>query len=289
MNGVLDGLRRDRRASAGVLVLVALAALALLAPWVAPYDPLAQPDILRLRYLPPLSSGPDGTFHVLGTDQLGRDLLSRLLYGARISLAIGVAAAVLSAVLGTLVGALAATGGRRLDGGLMGLTNVALALPRLVLLLLLVALWQPSVVLVVLVLAVTGWMGIARLVRAEVRSLLARPFAEAARAAGSTTPRLLRRHLLPNALTPVIVATALGVGNAIALEAGLSFLGLGVPAPAPSWGNMMSAGRDALVQAPWIATLPGLAVVLAVLACNLLGDGLRDAWTPRPLTARRRW
>lgn len=274
----------DRRATVGAMVLVALALVAILAPWLAPHDPLAQPDILRLRYLPPLSTGPDGSVHLLGTDQLGRDLLSRLLYGARISLAVGALAAILSAILGTAIGAAAAAGGARLERGLMALTDTALALPRLVLLLLLVALWQPSLVLVVLVLAVTGWMSIARLVRAELKGLLGRPFAEAARAAGMTTPRLVSRHLLPNALTPIIVATALGVGNAIALEAGLSFLGLGVPAPSPSWGNMMAAGRDALVQAPWIATLPGIAVVLAVIGCNLLGDGLRDVLDPGTTT-----
>jgi peptide/nickel transport system permease protein len=145
----------------------------------------------------------------------------------------------------------------------------------------LVALFDPSAVLVVVVLGATGWMPVARLARAELLAAQSRPYAEAARAAGARRTRLLWRHLLPNALTPLIVATALGVGNAITLEAGLSFLGLGIPAPAPSWGNMISSGRDALVQAPWVATLPGLAVVAAVVACSLLGDGIRDVLDPR--------
>ncbi len=162
----------------------------------------------------------------------------------------------------------------------MAATDAALAMPRLVLLLALVALWEPSQLLVVLVLGVTGWMGIARLARAEVKGVLALPFIDAARATGVSWPGLIRRHLLPNTATPVIVAAALAVGNAITLESGLSFLGIGVPPPAPSWGNMIATGRDALVHAPWIATFPGIAIVLAVVATSLLGDGMRDALDP---------
>jgi peptide/nickel transport system permease protein len=179
------------------------------------------------------------------------------------------------------VGAAAALSRGALDRVLMALTDAALALPRIVLLLALVALFEPSALLVVLVLGATGWMPVARLARAEILATLSRPWAEAARGAGVTRRRLFFRHLLPNALTPLIVATALGVGNAITLEAGLSFLGLGIPAPAPSWGNMIASGRDALVQAPWVATLPGLAVVAAVVGCSLVGDGIRDLLDPR--------
>jgi peptide/nickel transport system permease protein len=174
--------------------------------------------------------------------------------------------------------------GGLVERGLMAVTDAALALPRIVLLLALASLWEQSLLLVVLVLGVTGWMTVARLVRAEVKGLLGRPYVDATRAVGAGRMRLLWHHLLPNALTPVIVAAALGVGNAIMLEAGLSFLGLGVPAPTPSWGNLISNGRDALVNAPWISTFPGLTVALAVVACNLLGDGLRDALDP---TTRR--
>jgi peptide/nickel transport system permease protein len=271
---------RDPRLAGGGVILLLLAVAALAAPWLAPQNPLAQPDILRTRLLDPLTRGPDGAMRWLGTDQLGRDLLSRLLFGARISLSVGVLAALLAAALGVLVGGTAALARGRTERLLMALTDAALALPRLVLLLALVALVQPSFLLVVLVLGVTGWMPVARLARAEMLAVLGRPYAEAARVAGASRWRLFWRHLLPNAATPVIVATALGVGNAITLEAGLAFLGLGVPAPAPSWGNMIASGRDALVQAPWIALLPGLAVVAAVVACNLLGDGLRDVMDP---------
>jgi peptide/nickel transport system permease protein len=274
-------LLRDRRVVVGGSLLLLLGTAGLLAPWLAPLDPLSQPDILRTRFLAPLTVGPDGVTRWLGTDQLGRDLLSRLLYGARVSLAVGVLATLLAALIGTGVGAAAALFRGATERTLMALTDAALALPRIVLLLALVALFEPGTLLIVLVLGATGWMPVARLARAELQAALARPYAEAARAAGSGPSRLLVRHLLPNALTPLIVATALGVGNAITLEAGLSFLGLGIPAPAPSWGNMIASGRDALVQAPWVATLPGLAVVAAVVGCSLVGDGLRDALDPK--------
>jgi peptide/nickel transport system permease protein len=271
----------DRRITVGVTVLVGFAGLALAAPWVAPFDPVAQGDVVRTRFVAPLAAGPDGAIRWLGTDQLGRDVLSRLLHGARISLLVGFLAAILSAALGTALGAVAALGRSWVDRAVMALTDAALALPRLVLLLALVALFQPNTAVIVLVLACTGWMPVARLARAEMRGVLVRPYAAAARAVGVGQVRLLGRHLLPNALTPILVATALGVGNAITLEAGLAFLGLGIPAPAPSWGNMIATGRDALVQAPWLATVPGLAVALAVVGCNLLADGLRDQLDPR--------
>jgi peptide/nickel transport system permease protein len=285
MNGIAGSLLQDRRITAGGAVLVGMAVLALAAPWVAPFDPVAQGDVVRTRLVAPLAAGPDGAVRWLGTDQLGRDVLSRLLHGARISLVVGFLAAVLSAALGTALGAVAALGRSWVDRAVMALTDAALALPRLVLLLALVALFQPSTAVIVLVLACTGWMPVARLARAEMRAVLARPYAAAARAAGVGRLRLLGRHLLPNALTPILVATALGVGNAITLEAGLAFLGLGIPAPAPSWGNMIATGRDALVQAPWVATIPGLAVAFAVVGCNLLADGIRDWVDPRTRTA----
>jgi peptide/nickel transport system permease protein len=281
MNGMLAALARDRRVAVGAAVLAGMAALAVAAPWIAPFDPVAQPDVVSTRLVSPFVSGPDGAVRWMGTDQLGRDVLSRLLHGARISLVVGFLAALLSAVIGTALGAIAALGRAWLDRAVMALTDAALALPRLVLLLALVALFQPSTAVIVLVLAFTGWMPVARLARAEMRGVLVRPYAAAARAAGVGQLRLLSRHLLPNALTPILVATALGVGNAITLEAGLAFLGLGIPAPAPSWGNMIATGRDALVQAPWVATIPGLAVALAVVGCNLVADGLRDQLDPR--------
>jgi peptide/nickel transport system permease protein len=273
-------LLRDKRVAAGVFLLGALAAAALLAPILAPADPLAQDQLLVTRFLPPLTAGPDGVFHWLGTDRFGRDLFARLVYGGRISLAVGLLSVAVSVGIGAVVGIAAAGAGGAVERALMATTDAALAMPRIVLLLALVALWESSVALVILVLGFTGWMSVARLVRAEVKSLLERPFVHAARAVGMGPVRLLARHVAPNAATPVIVAAALAVGNAIMLEAGLSFLGLGVPAPTPSWGNMIAEGREALVNAPWIATVPGLAVVLAVIGCNLLGDGMRDALDP---------
>jgi len=274
-------LLRDPRALAAFLVLGGLSLAALLAPLVAPADPLAQNDILRTRFLAPLAEGPDHVTRWLGTDRLGRDLFSRLLYGARISLLVGALAMAVSLALGAAVGFTAAAVGGVVDRALMAVTDAALMFPRLVLLPVLVALSRPSLALVVLVLGFTGWMGIARLARAEARAILARPYVDAAHALGVSRFRLMLRHVVPNALTPLLVSTALGVGNAITLEAGLSFLGLGVPAPAPSWGNLIASGRDALVNAPWIATFPGLALVAAVVACNLLADGLRDALDPQ--------
>jgi peptide/nickel transport system permease protein len=176
-----------------------------------------------------------------------------------------------------LVGAAAGYWRGAIGTALLGVTDFALALPRVVLLLLLASLWSPNAGLVIVVLGLTGWMPVARLVHGEVVALSARPFAAGATALGASPVRVLGRHVLPNALTPVIVAAALGVGNAIMLEAGLSFLGLGVQPPAPSWGNMIASGRDTLVNAPWVATAPGAALALVVVACTLLGDAVRDA------------
>jgi peptide/nickel transport system permease protein len=276
----LTPVLRDHRAASGAVIMFLLILAAVLAPTIAPFDPLAQRDIVHDRFLAPFAAGAAGGIHWLGTDQLGRDLFSRIVYGARISLAVGLLSVAVSILVGGLIGFVAAAAGGLVERALMAATDTALMFPRIVLLLALVSLWQPSVLLVVLVLGFTGWMGIARLARAEARAALARPYTEAARAAGLSTARLVWRHVVPNSLSPLLVAAALGVGNAITLEAGLAFLGLGIPAPAPSWGNMISAGRDALVNAPWIATFPGLAIVLAVVGCNLLGDGLRKAMDP---------
>lgn len=273
-------LRQDPRSVIGLLLLAGIVLAAMLAPVLAPVDPLAQGDIVRTRFLPPFTPGADQVMHWLGTDRLGRDLFARLVYGARISLLVGVLAIGVSLAVGGVVGFAAAALGGTGDRILMAITDAVLMFPRIILLLALVALFQPSLVLVVLVLGLTGWMGIARLARAEGRAIMARTYVDAARASGVGSVRLIARHVLPNAMTPLLVATALGVGNAITLEAGLSFLGLGVPAPAPSWGNLIASGRDALVNAPWLATIPGLAVVAAVMGCNLLADGLRDALDP---------
>jgi peptide/nickel transport system permease protein len=268
-------LLSDRRAAFGVVVLAFMVIVAAAAPLVTTGAPAAQ-DVVATRFLPPLATDQHRVLHPLGTDRFGRDVWTRLVYGARISLSVSALAVLLSVVLGVAVGAAAGYAAGGLEAVLLGITDFALALPRIVLLLLLASLWQPSTTLVILVLALTGWMTIARLVYGEVRTLAVRPFVEAAIALGARRGRVLWRHILPNAVTPVIVAAALGVGNAILLEAGLSFLGLGVQPPAASWGNMIASGRDTLVNAPWVATAPGVALVLVVVACTLLGDALRD-------------
>jgi peptide/nickel transport system permease protein len=263
------------------LLLAVAVVAALAAPLVTAGDPNPPTtNSVATRFLPPLATDGGGAFHPLGTDRFGRDVWTRLIYGARISLGVGVLAVLVSLLLGVSVGALAGYWRGAVSTTLLGLTDFALALPRVVLLLLLAALWRPSTALVILVLGLTGWMSIARLVHGEVRVLAARPFVEGARAVGARRTRILARHILPNALTPVIVAAALGIGNAITLEAGLSYLGLGVQPPTPSWGNMIQSGRDTLVNAPWVAIAPGLAVVIVVIACTLLGDALRDTLDP---------
>src|SRR5215217_3311442 len=269
----------DARARFGLGVLLLAILCALLAPLIAS-DPTLQRDIVATRFLTPLSTDLHGAFHLLGTDRFGRDVWARLVFGARVSLGVGLLAVLLSVAIGLAVGAAAGFWRGWLGAALLGATDFALALPRVVLLLLLASLWRPSAVLVIVVLGLTGWMPIARLVHAEVRTLAARPFVESALGLGVSGPRILVRHILPNALTPVIVSAALGLGNAILLEAGLSFLGLGVQPPTPSWGNLIASGRDTLVNAPWVATAPGVALVLVVVAATLLGDAVRDRLDP---------
>lgn len=274
------GVRRIRAgegvtaAASGMLVLMTVAAVVV--PMVARADPLGIGDVLALRLVPPFARDASGAFHLLGTDRFGRDLFVRMMLAGRISLAIGVGGSVLAALLGTLVGAVAGWRGGVFDRIAMALTDALLAIPRLVLLLLCAALWQPGVLTVLAVLGATGWMGVARIVRGEVQGVRALPFVEAATALGVRDWRVLWRHVLPNAIGPAIVATTLGVGNAILLESGLSFLGLGIQPPRPSWGNMIAGGRDLIVAAPWVALAPGGALILTVLAATLIGDRLRD-------------
>ena len=269
-------LRLDARERFALAALGALALGAVLVPLLAPSDPRAIGDVLASRLLPPGAVDGAGQLHVLGTDRFGRDLLARMMLAGRLSLAVGVVGSVLAGVVGTAAGAWAGWRGGAADAAIVALADALLAVPRLVLLLVVAALWGPGTLTTVAVLVATGWMGVARLVRAEVRGARTAGWAEAAGALGASDARVLWRHVLPNAVGPAVVATTLGVGNAILLESGLSFLGLGIQPPAPSWGNMIAGGRDLIVTAPWVAIAPGLALVLTVLACTLLGDALRD-------------
>ncbi len=261
---------------AALLALAGIAVAVVLVPVVSHQDPLGIGDVLALRLLPPGARDAQGGFHLLGTDRFGRDLFVRMMLAGRISLAVGVLGSLFAGLIGTLIGAGSAWLGGAADRVAMALADALLAIPRLVLLLVCAALWRPGLATVVVVLIATGWMGVARLVRAEVLGVRARPFVDAATALGASPWRVLWRHALPNALGPAIVATTLGVGNAILLESGLSFLGLGIQPPRPSWGNMIAGGRDLIVAAPWVAIAPGIALIATVLACTLLGDSLRD-------------
>jgi peptide/nickel transport system permease protein len=265
-----------RRAVLATGALGVLALAALLAPWLLPDDPLAITDILSQRLVAPLSQDASGAFHLLGTDRFGRDLFGRILLAARISLLVGIVGSLLATAIGIVAGAVAGWWRGAIDRALMSVADAMLAIPRLVLLLLCVALWRPGVVTVMVVLAATGWMSVARLVRAEVLGLAHRGFVDAARSLGTSRLRILSRHIVPNALGPAIVAATLGVGNAILLESGLAFLGLGVQPPTPSWGNMIAGGRDLIVTAPWVALVPGCFLIATVLLCTVLGDALRD-------------
>lgn len=264
---------RPATLSLGLLAVILL--VSLLAPLLAPYDParsLGLPEAARLS---------PSLLHPLGTDRLGRDVLSRVLVGARVSLQVALPAVAAATALGTAVGAGAGYVGGWKDSAAMRTVDLFLSFPRIVLLVAAAAVLAPSAGTVVLLLAATGWMGTARLVRGEVLSVKEREYVRAAQALGYGKFRIVGRHVLPNVLNPVLVAATLGVGDAILAEAALSFLGLGVPPPTPSWGGMVAGGQGALVAAWWVPVFPGLAVTATVTAFNLAGDGLRDALDPR--------
>jgi peptide/nickel transport system permease protein len=267
---------RHPTATAGVFILAFFVTTALAAPLVAPYDPAGQLDPVHLQNQPPSTRFP------LGTDVYSRDVWSRLVYGARLSLGIGTIAMLVAVTVGVGVGAAAGYFRRGIDAVLMRCVDVGLAMPRMFVLLMAVALWErlPLAVLVLLI-GLTGWFGTSRLVRADVLSLREREFVAAARAVGAGPTRVIFRHVLPNAAAPIIVSAALGIGNVILLEAGLSYLGLGVPSPLPSWGSIIYDGQPYIATAPWTSGFPGLAIALVVLALNAVGDGLRDALDPR--------
>jgi len=273
--GVTARLLDDPRARWGAVLVVVLLLVALWAPLLSPQSPAEIGDPVLDRNRAP---GPD---HWLGTDLLGRDLLSRVLHGARVSLAIAVGSVLVSVGLGTMIGAVAGWRGGWVDTLLMRATDLALAFPRVFLILLLVAFVVPSPLWIVVVLGLTGWMSVARLVRGEVRPRRHEEYVLAARSLGFGVSRILLRHVLPAIAGPLIAFSTLRVGNAILAESFLSFLGLGVQDPWVSWGLLIRSGRDLLTGEWWLAFFPGLAIILTVVGFNLLGDGLRAALDPR--------
>ncbi|MDR7522331.1 MAG: ABC transporter permease [Armatimonadota bacterium] len=267
--------RRHRLAMIGGTVALALSLMALLAPWIAPH-PFDRIDLGR-RWTPP---GLAGNF--FGTDELGRDVLTRIMYAGRISLVVGYVTAVSVSAVGSLVGALAGFYGGWIDSALMRLVDMLIAIPTLPLYLIMSALIPGGGVgRIVLIFTIFGWTTVARLVRGQILSLKTQDFIEAGRAMGASEARLILRHLIPNALAPVIVAATLTVGGAILTESGLSYLGLGIQPPIPSWGNMLQRAQEYLLKASWLAVFPGLFIFITVLSFNFLGDGLRDALDPR--------
>jgi len=269
----MKGLLRQRMALAGGIILILLAVVAICAPWLAPHDPLQVnlPDAL----LPPSATYP------FGTDQLGRDVLSRLIYGTRISLMIGFIAVGIAVVIGAAIGSIAGYYGGWVDAMLMRVVDTMLSIPTIFLLLAIIAMVGPSIEVIMAVIGLTGWMGVARLVRAEILSLKEREFVLAARVLGASSFRIITKHLLPNAMGPVLVSATLGVGGAILTESVLSYLGLGVQPPMPSWGNVLNEGRVALGVAWWLTISPGLCILVTVLAFNLLGEGIREKFSGR--------
>ena len=273
---ILSLAGRDRPASFAILLLLAISIPCLLAPVFAPYDPAAQPDIIGLQSRPPSLD------HPLGTDPFSRDVLSRLLYGGRLSLMVAIAATLASVVLGTAYGAVAGYSRGFLAAALERILDALLSIPRLLLLLAVLAAWRDLPLAgFIAILGATGWYGVARLVRGEVLALTKQDFIMSARALGASRIRILMRHILPNVVTPVVVAATLGIGHVIVLEAGLSWLGIGVRPPTPSWGNMIQDGSDQIARHWWISLFPGLAIVTTVMAFNVLGDRLLKVLSPR--------
>jgi len=265
-------LRQNKLALAGGAIVLLMFVMAAAAP-LAGHDPGAIDIASRLQ--------PPSLTHLLGTDDLGRDVFARILYGARISLLVGFVAVGIATLIGILLGALSGFYRGWVDSLIMRFVDIMLCFPTFFLILAVIAFLEPSIWNIMIIIGLTGWMGVARLVRAEFLSLRERDFVLSARALGASDSRLIFRHILPNAISPVLVSATLGVAGAILTESALSFLGIGVQPPTPSWGNMLIAGKQTLGTAWWLSVFPGLAILVTVLGYNLLGEGLRDAFDPR--------
>jgi len=266
-------LLHNKLAVVGLAVVALLFAVSILAPVISPYDPNAL-DLKNILM-------PPGSNHLLGTDQLGRDILSRMIWGARISLKVGFVAVGIATLIGTILGTISGYYGGIVDMLIMRAVDLMLCFPSFFLILTVIAVLEPSIWNIMAVIGFTSWMGVARLIRAEILTIREREFIQAARSQGASDMRIITRHIIPNAMTPVLVSATLGVAGAILTESALSFLGIGVQPPTPSWGNMLAAGKDNLEYAWWLSLFPGMAILITVLGYNLLGEGIRDALDPR--------
>ena len=263
---------------AGVLFIALLGVVAAAAPWLAPQDPIRQS--LRGRLSPPTIEGADGRSHLFGTDHLGRDVLSRVIYGSRVSLVIGFSAVVIGGLLGSALGMLAGFAGNRVDGVIMTVADAQLAFPFILLAIGIIAVLGPSFPTLIVVIGLSGWVSYARILRSQVLVLRSREFVEAIHALGGSVWRVVLRHVLPNVMSSIVVVATLELARSIVLEATLSFLGLGIQPPTPSWGGMIQEGRDYLDSAWWISTFPGIVLMLTSIVVSRTGDGLRDLLDP---------
>ncbi len=269
----INKFSRDHLAVAGGVIVIVLFIVAIFAPFLAPYDP-AMINTKNILAEPSLS-------HLCGTDDLGRDVFSRMLYGARISLTVGFVAIGIAILIGVIIGASAGYFGGWVDDVLMRFVDLMLTIPTFFLILAVIAFMEPSIYNIMVVIGITGWMSVARLVRAEFLSLKTHEFVAAAKALGDSNIMIIIKHILPNSMSPVLVSATLGIGGAILTESALSFLGIGVQPPTPSWGNMLTLGKDNIEFAWWLSVYPGLAIFITVMGYNLLGEGIRDALDPR--------
>lgn len=265
--------KRNRLAVLGGVIVLLLFLIALFSPLISPYDPN---EIDRKHILEP----PSMT-HPLGTDDLGRDVLSRMIYGSQISLAVGFVAVGIATIVGIFFGAISGYYGGWIDRIIMRFVDIMLSIPTFFLILAVIAFVGPGIWNIMVVIGLTSWMGVARLVRAEFLSLKEREFVLAVKALGASNMRIIFNHIMPNSMAPVFVSAVLGIASAILVESVLSFLGIGVQPPAPSWGNILTLGKDNIEIAWWLSVFPGIAILITVLAYNLVGEGLRDALDPR--------
>ncbi|OLS34713.1 ABC transporter permease [Bacillus sp. MRMR6] len=279
MISFLKQISRRKTAIVGLTFLIAIIVVAIFAPLLVPMDPTHQNIASRL--MPPGWKNAEGITHLLGTDQLGRDVFSRIIYGSRISIMVAIGAVVIGGTIGLIVGLVSGYSGGWIDSVLMRLVDMQLAFPFLLLALTMVAILGPSIMNVVLVLSITSWISYAKIVRSSVLSVKYLEYVEAAKAAGTSQIAILTRHILPNIISPFIVVASFQVATLIIAESSLSFLGLGVPASQPTWGSMLADGREYMTDAWWIAIYPGIMLMLVAMSANLFGDGLRDALDPR--------